>query len=65
MMENKKYYVVKSLMLANSLTFITGQKPYVYDSLSDKGKQVFSFINSEELQEALSILNEAKNKLRK
>lgn len=64
MMENKKYYVVKSLMMANALTFITGQKPYVYDSLSKKGKHVYSFMNNEVFQEALLILNEAKDKLR-
>lgn len=63
-MSDKKYYVVKSLMMANALTFITGQKPYVYDSLSEKGKHVYSFMNNEMFQEALLILNEAKNKLR-
>lgn len=60
-----KYYVVKSLMMANALTFMTGQKPYIYDSLSEVGKHVYSFLNTEELQKALLILNDAKNKFRK
>lgn len=61
----KKYYVVKSLMLANGITFITGQKPFVYDSNQTENKHVYSFVNSLELQAALLVLNDAKNRLKK
>lgn len=62
---DKKYYSVHSLMLANAITFITGLKPLKFDDVNREGKKVFSFEKTEELIEAMNILNESKNKLRK
>lgn len=39
MMENKKYYVVESLTLANALMYVTGQKPYVFNNKHDSSKK--------------------------
>ena len=49
----KKYYVIKNMMLANTLTFITGQMPYIYRSNIDEKKKVWSFINDEKFREGL------------
>jgi|GEM_PF-4699949 len=62
---NKKYYSVHSLMLANAITFITGLKPMKFDDVNREDKKVFSFEKTEEIIEAMNILNEAKNKLRR
>ena len=64
-MDNKEFYVVKSLMLANSLTFITGQIPYKFDDINNKGRFVWSFKNDDNFKEAIAKLTRLKNKLHK
>lgn len=61
-MENR-YYVVESLTLANALMYITGQKPYVFNSKEDENKKVWSFIRTEEFEEAIKEMNRLKREL--
>lgn len=64
-MSKNGYYTAKGIYLANALSFITGQKPYVFDDVNNPGYQVYSFIYNKELQEALDVLNNARKKLYK
>lgn len=61
---NKKYYVVKDINFARVLKWICGQGYMVFDSKFFEGEKVYSFENTEKLQEALRIANEIKNKAR-
>lgn len=61
----KKYFVAKSLMFANALTYLSGQMPLVFDNKFEKDKKVWSFIRDEKLQYALNILHSAKEDIEK
>lgn len=56
-----KYYIVSSKRLATTLEFIYGFKYYVMDHNSDKNKKVYSFVNTPELQEAITTIMNLKN----
>lgn len=55
---DNRYYIVNSLMMANALTFITGQMPYVFESRFCEGKKVWSFVNDDNFKKALTKLTE-------
>lgn len=63
-MENKKYIVIRSKNMANTMAMVTGQRPYVYNANFEDGKEVWSFINDESFQEAFKIINDLINKNR-
>lgn len=64
-MNNKKYIVIRSKNMANTMAMVTGQRPYVYNANFEDGKEVWSFINDEPFQEAFRIINDLINKNRK
>lgn len=64
-MENKKYYVVESLTLANALMYITGQKPYIFNSREDEDKKVWSFVKDEDFIKAIKEINRLKKEFYK
>lgn len=59
---NNKYYAVKGNDLARALVFVTGQNYMIFDDINCKGKKIYSFKNTQELREALKILNDLRNK---
>lgn len=61
--DNDKYYIVKGIYLANALSFVTGQKPYVFQDSYNKNMKVFSFVKDEKLNKALTELNKLRNEL--
>ena len=58
-MMEKKYEIIKNSYLANGLAFC-GFKYQKYQN--DEGKTVYSFINNEELREAIKTILEIKHK---
>ena len=61
----EKYYAVKGINLANAISFITGQKPYVFDDKYNKDLKIFSFVRDENFDKALDELNKLREKLYK
>ena len=64
-MDNKKYYVVESLTLANALMYITGQKPYIFENREYRNKKVWSFVQDENFMLAIQEVNRLKRELYK
>ena len=60
-----KYYAVKGINLANAISFVTGQKPYVFDDKYNKDMKIFSFVRNENFDMALDELNKLRTKLYK
>lgn len=66
MTNNKnKSYIVNSKQLAQTIRFLTGMSYREFNNLNHEGKKVFSFENTEELQNALAEIMELRNKLKK
>lgn len=55
-----KYYVVESLTLANALMYVTGQKPYIFNSKQDCNRKCWSFIKDENFEKAIKEINRIK-----
>lgn len=51
--------------MANALTLITGQMPYVFTANKGENKKVWSFVNDENFQTAIAELTKLKNRLHK
>ena len=55
-MEKHKYYLVKSLKLAQAIQFIGGMKYFKFDDREDPSIKVYSFENTEKFQKILNEL---------
>lgn len=58
---DSKYYSVKSLDLARAVKFITQQDYMIFDNDKIEGQKVYSFLNTEKLQKAISAVLELRN----
>lgn len=58
-----KYYFVSSKRLAITIEFISGLKYLIHDHRNDPTKKVYSFENTNELQNALAKIMELKHTL--
>lgn len=63
-MENKKYYIVNTKQLANTIHYLTGLTYFAYENKKDSSKQVYSFEDTPQFRNALSLINDLRNELR-
>lgn len=56
-----KYYAIRNKALANALHWLTGQRFYIMNSDADENIKNYTFEKTDELMEALTILNNTKN----
>lgn len=63
-MKKNKYYFVKSENYAKTIHFLSGISYYVFDDSNNEGKSIYSFENSDKLQEVLGIINNTIKKYR-
>lgn len=61
---NNKFYVIKTKKLAEMLSYLTGQKPYQYDS-EIEGFKVWSFVNDDKFKDALTTITELMKRMNK
>lgn len=61
MEQKSKYFSVKSLDLARALRFITMQSYMIFDDFEKEGRKVYSFENTEKLQDVLLEITKLKN----
>ena len=64
MNNDKKYYFVTSKALAQTIHFLTGLQYLAYDNQKNKGKKIYSFENTQELQEALEKIMDLRKDLK-
>jgi len=61
----KKYYIVQSDNYAKTIHFLSGIPYYTFPDKKNDGGIVYSFENSEKLQEVLSLINKTTKKIQK
>lgn len=64
MNNERKYYFVNDINFARVLKWICGQNYMIFDDKSNKNEKVYSFENTENLKQALTIAREIKNKVK-
>lgn len=65
MKNNNKYYLISNKSFANTIRFLTGMSYREFNNQNHEGKKIFSFKNTEELQNALAKIMELRNELKK
>lgn len=60
-MKESKYQTIFNKNLAYALTYLTGQRFYTFDSFEDANKKVYSFERTDELNKAMSQIQQLKN----
>lgn len=61
--KESNYYVVKSLDLAKSILFVTGESYYIYDDREGRNKKIYIFKKSERLLKAIELIFKVKEEL--
>lgn len=60
-MKESKYQTIFNKNLAYALSYLTGQRFYIFDSFEDATKKVYSFERTDELNKAMSQIQQLKN----
>lgn len=55
-----KYYYIRNLHLAQSISYITGQRFYTYDDRFHQGQKCYRFIKTDKFIEVLNLIQEMK-----
>ena len=58
---NKKYFVTRYKNFAITLSFLLGEDFMRFDDKREEGKKIYSFKNSDKLQNMVSKIDELKN----
>ncbi|MGA3598601.1 DUF5659 domain-containing protein [Lysinibacillus agricola] len=59
-MQGNKYQTIFNKNLACALSYVTGQRFYTFDSFEDANKKVYSFERTDELDRAMTQIQQLK-----